>query len=56
MYFLREPDEMFEVVWGLKGPTGKEKKAIASSASGHRAELLTEWELKAEVKTPGAER
>lgn len=62
VHFLREPDEMCEVVWpktpkkkGQK-PQKSEVRVIAEAAEAHRAELLEEWEAAVKVKHPGPGR
>jgi hypothetical protein len=56
IFFLRDPDEMIELAWGRKEPTSAERKRIVKAAEEHREQLLGEWEQKASVQTPGAER
>ena len=43
MFFMRERNEMIEIVWG-PGPRGKLKREITQAAEQNRDELLNEWE------------
>jgi hypothetical protein len=53
--FMRQPEEMIEVIWG-DGPSKRERKAIVRIAEEHRVEILGEWEEKANPRDPGPVR
>jgi hypothetical protein len=56
--FMREPDEMIEVVVSFKAnkPSKGDLKDLKAKAEEHRAALLVEWEAKVLVSDPGPER
>ena len=58
VFFLREPQEMFEVVYSnrRRRPSRSDVKEIVRQAEAHRVELLEQWERAVDVRAPGPER
>ena len=58
VFFLREPDEMIQVVYSTKAqrPSKADLKEIRALAQAHHLELYAQWETAVDVKTPGPER
>lgn len=56
VFFLRDEASMVDIKWALKAPSKKELKKLCADAAQVRPELLTEWEQKVNVTTPGTER
>lgn len=60
--FLRDGDDMFDVVWPKNpkkkggGPRKAELQRIAGATVAHRAALFEQWERVVAVKDPGPER
>ncbi|MEI9942173.1 MAG: DUF4160 domain-containing protein [Pseudomonadota bacterium] len=55
VYFLRDPTEMVEVIWGGE-PKAADLKKLRTLAAAYRVQLFKEWEQKVVVKDPGPDR
>lgn len=58
VYFLRDRADMSETRWTTRPgrPSQGDLRRLAGLAEANRAALVTEWEQKVNVKTPGGER
>jgi hypothetical protein len=45
-FFMRARSRLFELKWGRKGPSGRERSVIAALVEEHREDLIKEWEEK----------
>jgi hypothetical protein len=58
VFFIEGARGMFEVVYSNRKnrPSKSDLKEIVQLTEAHRAELLAQWEVAVDVKTPGPER
>jgi hypothetical protein len=54
--FMKEQDEMFEIVWATRQPSSRTLRSIAVAVRQHAPELLAEWNRKVNVTCPGPAR
>lgn len=55
--FLRDPAEMFDIVWpkfGSGKPSRRDLRELGKLAEERRLALLDEWHAKVNVKAPGS--
>jgi len=55
VFFMRDPTEMVELIWGDE-PKAADFKTLRKLTAAHRVQLLEEWEQKVVVKDPGPDR